>query len=148
MATPALKLVREHPLAGVATVSIVGRRVSINEVPWIYRVILRWVFRRVNWASTPDDCNHSKEIQMVATDPTLARANMKPGWYVHDDIPVNVLLPEETCKMGKMEFMGSPMNREYARIPVDTVSVKISDLNRLTEGLSTRVDALSKTARS
>jgi hypothetical protein len=139
----AVKL-KEHPLVGMATVAILGKRRSINEVPWFYRTILRWVFKRIKWASTPDDCNHSSEIQMVATDADLARAHMEDGWYIHTGVPVNVLLPDETCWLGEMEFKGSPMNRQYKKIPCDTVAIKMCDLQALTRGLDQRVKGLSK----
>lgn len=144
----ALKLVKEHPLVGVPTVSIVGRRRSIDELPWAYRVILRWVFRRVSWASSPSDPENSHEIQMIATDEALGRAHMKPGWYIHTDIPINVLFPEETIRMGKLEFFKSPMNQEYAKVPCDTVAIKVCVLNELIAGMGSRVEALQKVAGS
>jgi len=79
---------------------------------------------------------------MVATHGDIARPHMKAGWYLHEDIPVNVLLPEETCKIGSMEFKNSPMNAEYARIPVDTIAIKVSVLNDLYLGFESRINAL------
>lgn len=128
-----LKPLREHPLAGVPTVALLGRRMDISELPWFYRAILRWVNRRVGWAPTKGDPEGSPQIQMIATDEALGRAHMKPGWWMLKNIPVNVPFPDETCHLsdGELEYFDSPMNAHYAQVPCDTVSIKICDLEKL-----------------
>jgi hypothetical protein len=146
MAAAALKLIKEHPFAGVAESFVIVKRKPIDDIPWLYRVIMRWVFRRVRWGAQPQDSEGSFEIQGVFTDENLARANMKTGWAIHR-IPVNVALPEETSFVGSMDIPTSPMSPEYKKIPCDSVSIKVHELNALTAGLGSRVKALKDATR-
>ena len=70
------------------------------------------------------------EAQAICTTKELAEEMAKPdGWFYHE-LPINVPLPDETCRFRAHVFPSSEARPKYESARAPLVAVRVSDLER------------------
>jgi len=95
-------------MADITSVYLVGKRPPLSSHPVIWRVLARWIYRRLHWC--PD---YGIEYQGIYTDEAEAGyAASAPGMF-YMELPLNAELPDQTAQYGAHDFPLSEASAEY-----------------------------------
>ena len=124
-------------VADIPSVFLVGKRPPLTGYPMLWRVLARWVYRRLNWA--PD---YGIEYQGVFTSEAAARhAASAPGMF-YIELPLNSELPEETAQWGAHDFPLSDASSDYRHRRWPLIAVSRRDL----EMLEAKIEQVARSA--
>ncbi len=117
----------------------VGKRKPISELPWLWRALARFVYRRTGWAS-----DHGIESQAICTSREMAEALCaeNKNWFIQE-LPINTPLPDETCKFKLMTFPRSDAVELYNDRRAPFVAVPSRDMMSLAR-LESKFDELEE----
>jgi hypothetical protein len=122
---------RKAPESSEMNVYLVVKRKPLSQVPWLYRLLARWVYFRIGWAS-----DYSVEYQGVYTEESEARWAASGEGMSYTEIPWNASLPEDTCQCGTHDFPWSEASAEYRNRKLPFVSVPRYEVERLQQTLA------------
>ena len=104
----------------------VGKRRPLSDLPFWKRWLVRAVYFTVGW-STGDGI----EAQAICTSKELAEEMAsKDGWFYHE-LPINVPLPDETCKFRAHAFPSSDAASKYEKLRLPVAAVRVSEIEQL-----------------
>ena len=105
----------------------VGKRKPVSELPWIWRTLARFVYRRTGWAS-----DYGIESQAICTSLEMAEELVgdKPNWFIQE-LPINTPLPDETVKFKLMTFPRSTAVDAYEKRRAPFVAIPRKDIAQL-----------------
>ena len=125
------------PYEQLDCVYLVVQRRPLSTLPWLVRWLLRAVYFRYRWAASQRDKGDyfSIEYQGVYTSQADAYNAARCDGFSYTAVPLNTLLPAETCHFREHDFPTSEASPLYRQRPVDTVILTDQMLKKLDEGV-------------
>lgn len=104
----------------------VGRRRPLSDLPFWKRWLVRAVYFTVGWCT-----GDGIEAQAICTSKELAEEMAsQDGWFYHE-LPINVPLPDETCKFRAHVFPTSEVSDRYEHLRLPVAAVRVSEIEQL-----------------
>lgn len=111
---------------GKVDVYLVVKRRPLSEKPALWRWLARFVYWKIQWSS-----DYGIEYQGVYTEESAARHAASGEGMSYSQIPLDVLLPEETCQYGVHDFPLSESSAQYRNRSFPLVAIPQVDLENL-----------------
>lgn len=104
----------------------VGKRRPLSDLPFWKRWLVRAVYFSVGWCT-----GDGIEAQAICTSKELAEEMAKEdGWFYHE-LPINVPLPDETCRFRAHVFPASEASGRYEHLRLPVAAVRVSEIEQL-----------------
>jgi hypothetical protein len=116
----------------------VGRRRPLSDLPKWKRWLVRTVYFFVGWCTAD-----GVEAQAICTSKELAEQMAgQNGWFYHE-LPINVPLPDETCRFQAHVFPSSEAAQKYEALRLPIGAVRLSDMQKLEQKIEQVVRSAS-----
>lgn len=104
----------------------VGKRRPLSDLAFWKRWLVRAVYFTVGWCT-----GDGIEAQAICTSKELAEEMAKPdGWFYHE-LPINVSLPDQTCKFRAHVFPSSEARGKYEAMQLPIGAVKTAKIREV-----------------
>lgn len=104
----------------------VGRRRPLSDLSFWKRWLVRAVYFTVGWCT-----GDGIEAQAICTSKELAEQMAgQDGWFYHE-LPINIPLPDETCKFRAHVFPSSEARDRYEALRLPVAAVRVSQIEQL-----------------
>lgn len=115
----------------------VGKRRPLSDLPAWKRWLVRSVYFAVGWCTAD-----GVEAQAICTSKELAEEMAgKNGWFYHE-LPINIPLPDETCRFRAHVFPSSEVAQRYEALRLPIGAVKVAEI----EQVQRKIDRLVRSA--
>ncbi len=124
------------PYEELSSVYLVVQRRPLGTLPWLIRWLLRAVYFRYGWAASIKDGDYfSIEYQGVYTSPEDAYNAARCEGFSYTEVPLNALMPAETCQYGRHDFPTSEASPLYRRRQLDLITLPREVFDNLEQGV-------------
>lgn len=104
----------------------VGKRRPLSDLPFWKRWLVRAVYFTVGWCT-----GDGIEAQAICTSKELAeQMASEDGWFYHE-LPINVPLPDETCRFRAHVFPTSEAAAKYDSLRLPVAAVRVAEIEQL-----------------
>lgn len=129
-------------LCSLDRVTLVVKRRPIDDLPWWVQYLLRWVYTRYGFACSDSEnagSYSSIEYQGVYADPAAAWFAAQGKGYSLTELPLNALLPDETCQFKRHDFPHTATRKIYQTRKLSTIAIPREQIERLDAKLETLI---------